>query len=228
MKTHESHHMLPGVQRVWGHEPSHSQVHSHVGSWSPKWTPKFLEHDCRGQNPLLWRVLCIIGNLLKCKCLKWVRIVHLDIWNTSYGQRKGRESIWHYDSRPLKFGNWLDFLICKRHVTYCWKGLNEGYNFTSDLITIKSLHAKLCTFKVAGIVVVIISRLPLESPGTKSHLDVAPIKRRIIYNKGEGGGFPQVRTMVSLVCSSCPWLVLTPKVLQLCIHHFVLVLCRSV
>jgi hypothetical protein len=24
-----------GVQRVWGHEPSHSQVNSHCGSWNP-------------------------------------------------------------------------------------------------------------------------------------------------------------------------------------------------
>jgi hypothetical protein len=32
----------------------------------------------------------------------------------------------------------------------------------------------------------------------------------------------------SLVCPSCPWLVLAPKVLQLCINHFVLVSCRSV
>jgi hypothetical protein len=34
---------------------------------------------------------------------------------------------------------------------------------------------------------------------TKSHLDVAPVGRRKVYYKGEGGGFPQVRTMVSLV-----------------------------
>ncbi len=49
-----------------------------------------------------------------------------------------------------------------------------------------------------------------------------------VYYKGEGGGFPQVRAVVSLVCPSCPWLVLAPKVLQLCTNHFLLVLCRSV
>jgi hypothetical protein len=38
---------------------------------------------------------------------------------------------------------------------------------------------------------------------------------------------PQVRAMVSLVCPSCLWLVLAPKVLQLCTNHFVLVLCKS-
>jgi hypothetical protein len=61
----------------------------------------------------------------------------------------------------------------------------------------------------------------------KTHLDVAPMERRRVYYKGEGGGFPQVRAVVSLVCPSCPWFVLTPKVLQLCTNHFVLVLCRS-
>jgi hypothetical protein len=73
-----------------------------------------------------------------------------------------------------------------------------------------------------------ISRLPLGSPETKSHLDVAPVERRKVYYKGEGGGFPQVRAVLSLLCLSCLWLVLAPKMLQLCTNHFVLVLCRSV
>jgi hypothetical protein len=46
--------------------------------------------------------------------------------------------------------------------------------------------------------------------------------------KGEGGGFPQVRAVVSLVCPCCPWLVLAPKVLQLRTNHLVWVLCRPV
>jgi hypothetical protein len=49
-------------------------------------------------------------------------------------------------------------------------------------------------------------------PGEKSHLDVGPVERSRVYYKGEGGGFPQVWAMMSLVCSCCPWLVLTPKV----------------
>jgi hypothetical protein len=65
-------------------------------------------------------------------------------------------------------------------------------------------------------------------PKTKSHLDVVPMERRRLYYKGEGGGFPQIWAVVSLVCPSCPCLVLAPKVLQLCTNHFVLVLCRSV
>jgi hypothetical protein len=72
-----------------------------------------------------------------------------------------------------------------------------------------------------------ISGLPLVSSGTKSHLDVALVERRKVYYKGEGGGFPQVRAVVNLACQSCPWLILAPKMLQLCTNHFVLVLCRS-
>jgi hypothetical protein len=73
-----------------------------------------------------------------------------------------------------------------------------------------------------------ISRFPLGSLGTKSHLDVGLVERHKIYNKEEGGGFPQVRAMVGLVSLSCLWLVLAPKVLKLCTNHLVLVLCRSV
>jgi hypothetical protein len=68
----------------------------------------------------------------------------------------------------------------------------------------------------------------LGTPRTKSHLDVGLVERHRVYYKGGGGGFPQVQAMMSLVSPSCPRLVLAPKVFQLCINHFVLVLCRSV
>jgi hypothetical protein len=149
-KTRESHHMLPGVQKVWGNEPSHSQVNSHVGSWSHKWIPKSSERNCRGQNPSFWRVLYIIGKLLKCKCLKWAHIAHLDIWNTSYGPKKGWESNWQFDSRPLKVRNRLDSRAWRWCATYRWKDLDEDYNFSIELITIKGLYAKLCAPQSCG------------------------------------------------------------------------------
>jgi hypothetical protein len=135
-ETRESHHMLPGVQRVWGNEPSPSQVNSHYGNWNPKWTLKSSERDCKGQNPLVGRVFYIIGKLLKRKCLKWAMQAHLDIWNTSYDQKKGQESNWQFDSWPLKVRNQPDFFACKQRATYRWKVLNKGYNFVSDLIKI--------------------------------------------------------------------------------------------
>ncbi len=118
--------------------------------------------------------------------------------------------------------------MCRWHATYCWKAPDKGYNFALDFISIRGLHAKLWRPKVAGVPTLAISGLPLGSPRTKSHLDVGPMERCIVYYKGEGGGFPQVRAVVSFVCSSCPWLVLALKVFQLCTNHFVLVLCRPV
>jgi hypothetical protein len=162
---------------------------------------------------------------LKHKCLKWAWIAHSNVKNISYDQKKGRKSNWQFDSRPLKVRIRPDFLTCEWHATYRWKALNQGYNFTFNLIAIKGLHAKLCTLKVTGTPAMRISGLPLRSPMTKNHVDVAPVERRKVYYKGEGGGFPQVRAMVNLVCPNCPWLILTPKVFQLCANHFVLVLC---
>jgi len=69
---------------------------------------------------------------------------------------------------------------------------------------------------------------PTSESLDKCHLDVGPMGSHKVYYKGEGGGFPQVWRVVNLVSLSCPWLVLAPKVFQLCINHFVLVLSRLV
>jgi hypothetical protein len=42
-------------------------------------------------------------------------------------------------------------------------------------------------------------RTPIWQSQDKMHLDVGLVERHIVYYQGEGGGFPQVRTMVSLV-----------------------------
>jgi len=67
--------------------------------------------------------------LLECRCLKWARIAHLDIWNTSYGQKKGRELNCQFDSQPEEVGNRPDLLVYRWHATYRWKALDKGYNF---------------------------------------------------------------------------------------------------
>jgi len=38
-------------------------------------------------------IFYIIGNLFECRCVKWACIAHLDIWNTSYDQKKGASLI---------------------------------------------------------------------------------------------------------------------------------------
>jgi hypothetical protein len=55
-------------------------------------TPEKSELELKGQNTSHWSVLSVIGKVLKCRCLNWPCIGHLDICSPSYGQKKGRES----------------------------------------------------------------------------------------------------------------------------------------
>jgi hypothetical protein len=52
-------------------------------------TPKNLELDYKGQNTSHWGVYYTIGKVLKCRCPKWPRMSHLDIFSPSYGQKRG-------------------------------------------------------------------------------------------------------------------------------------------
>jgi hypothetical protein len=189
---------------MWENEPSHSQVNSRLGSWSPKWTLESSKSDYKGQNSMDWNIPYIIKKLLKLRCLKWVCMNHLDIWNTSYGQKKGWESNSQFDSQPRKVNNHLDFLAWRWRATYHYKVLDEGYNFVWDLISIKGLHTKLWDPKVTRVQALAISKFPFENPEKKCHLDVGLVKRHIVYYKGEGGDFPQVRVMVNLVSLRLP------------------------
>ncbi len=98
-----------------------------------------------------------------------------------------------------KVKNRPDFLMCRWRVTYRWKVFNNGYNFFLYLISIGGLHTKLWPPKVAEVLVVKISGLPLGNSETKWHLDAGPMARHKAYYKGEGGGFPQVWVVVSLM-----------------------------
>jgi hypothetical protein len=147
-----------------------------MGTWESSGTPKTSELDCRGQNTLPWGVFHVIGKLLKCKCRKWPRMSHLDICSTSYGKKKGRESNWQFDSRPLKVGNRPDPGVFRWSATYRWKSLKERYKFSSDLIPIKGLSKELWTHKVPGVQIRTVSRLLLGTPETKSHSDVGVVE----------------------------------------------------
>jgi len=131
-----------------------------------------------------WNFHYIIGKFSELKCLKWARMTHLDIWNTSYGQKKGRESICPFDCWPLKVKNHPDFLACKWRATYNWKALDEDYNFTLDIILIKGLHTKLRARKVVRVPFVRILGLPLGSLRTKCHSDVGLVEWQRIYYRG--------------------------------------------
>ncbi len=131
-------------------------------------------------------------------------MTRLNICNTSYGKKKGRESNWQFDSRPRKVGNRPNFHVCRWSVIDCWKTLNENYNFASDLILIKGLSKKLWPHKVAGIQPQQFQDSPLGVLRQKGHLDVGHAERRKEYYMGERGDFPRVWAVVSLVSPKSP------------------------
>jgi hypothetical protein len=147
-----------------------------VGDLESSWTLECLGFDSRGRNTLDLRVLGVIEKVLKCRCPKWPRIGHLDICSPSNGQKKGRESNWQFDSRPIKVGNRPLLDICRWSAIWRWKALKESYNFALDLTPIGGWSQELCVSKVSGVQPRTVSGLLLGSPGKKCHSDVAPTK----------------------------------------------------
>jgi hypothetical protein len=137
----------PYIGQVWGWIPTLGKSEDLESSGTPEW----LGFDIKAQNPLHWGVLGVIGKVLKRRYRKWPRIGHLDLCSPSYGQKKGRESNWQFDSWPLKVGNrprpdlQIESARCR------WKDLNEGYNFGLDLVAIRLCSRELWALKVPGL-----------------------------------------------------------------------------
>jgi hypothetical protein len=137
----------PHFGQVWGWSPTLGKV----GGLESSGTLECLELDSKTQNTSHWGVLGVIGKVLKRRYRKWPRIGHSDICSPSYGQKKGRESNWQFDSRPLKFGNRPLPDVSLKSVTRRWKALDESYNFDSRLVPIRARGEELWLFKVLGV-----------------------------------------------------------------------------
>jgi hypothetical protein len=87
-------------------------------------TPECLELDSKGKNISHWGVLDVIGKALKRRYRKCPRIGNSDICSLSYGQKKGQESNWQFDSRPLKVGNQPLTDVRFECATWRWKYLD--------------------------------------------------------------------------------------------------------
>jgi len=166
------------------------------------WSPECLELNSKAQNTSHWSVLGVIGKVLKRRYRKWPRIGNSDICSSSYGQKKGRESNWQFDSRPLKVGNRPLPNVRIESATRRWKALDERYNFGLGLIPIRVRGEELWPSKVLGLQPGTVSGLHFGSPNKMCHSDVASATRCRKYYMGGGCGFPRVRAVVSLVCPS--------------------------
>jgi hypothetical protein len=166
------------------------------GNLESSGTPKNSEHNCRGQISSHLSALSVIGKVLKCTCPKWPRMSHLDIYSSSYGQKKGRESKWQFDSRPLKVKNRPVRDLRSGSATRRWKALCEGYNFGSDLVRSevgarsygrpKSRDSNSGQFRDST----------LGVPGQKA-IRMPPPRSNAEYTIGEyGGGISRVRAVV--------------------------------
>jgi hypothetical protein len=137
-------------RRMWRNEPPPPKW-TPLWELEPRWILEFSKSDWRDQNSLHWIIPHIIGKILKLRCLKWTCIIDLNTLNISYGQKKSQKSNCQFDSQPLKVKNFPDLSMNKQCVTYCWKVLDKGYNFASNLILIESLQNKLWASKVARV-----------------------------------------------------------------------------
>jgi hypothetical protein len=129
-------------------------------------------------------------------------------------KRRARSQIANLTPDQKKVKNRLDLLSCRQHATYVRKLSTRATTLLQN-----APRSEVCLQSYGA-------PYSQKSWLTRFHLDVGLVERCKVYYKGEGGGFPQVRAMVSLMCPCCLWFVLTPKVLQLCTNHLVWVLCR--
>jgi hypothetical protein len=139
---------------------------------------------------------------------------HLDICSLSYGQKKGRESNWQFDSRPLKVENRPVPDLRIESAIRRWKDLDEGYKFGLDLVAIRLRSRELWAPKGLGLHAGQF-RDNFETPTWESRekepfgCSLSGVSQRILY----GGRWwlpPSPGRGVS--CGpKCPWLVPTPK-----------------
>jgi hypothetical protein len=97
---------------LWGKYEDEIRTHK-SGNLESFGTSETSYLDWRGENTSLWCVFYTVGKVLKCRCRKRPRMSHSDIYSTSYGRKKGWESNWQFDSRPLKVGNRPDPGVCR-------------------------------------------------------------------------------------------------------------------
>jgi hypothetical protein len=72
--------------------------------------------------------------------------------------------------------------------------------------------------------------IPTWESRDKWHLGAGPVVKHKIHYKGEGGGFPQVRAVLSLmnlVNPFCPWLIYALKCYNYALTNLLFGLCRS-
>jgi len=184
--------------------------------------------DSKAQNTSHWGVLGVIGKIFKRRYRKWSRIGHLDICRPSYGQKKGRESNWQFDSWPLKVGNRPLHDLRIESATWRWKDLDEGYNFGLDLVAIRLGSWELWAPKVLGLQPGQFRdnfRTPTWESREKEPFgcSLSGASQRILY--GGRWWLPPSPGRGESCGPKCPWFVPTPKGVPECETNPVWLVC---
>jgi hypothetical protein len=152
-----------------------------LGDLESSETPECSELNNKGQNTSHWGVLGVVGKLLKRRYRKCPRIGNSDICSPSYGQKKGRESNWQFDSRPLKVGNQClpDIRSERAHgvgkistrATTSVQTSSRSKSAVESYGGSKFRESRRDNFET-------ISGLHFGSPGNLCHLDIGAVERR--------------------------------------------------
>jgi len=205
---------------MWGNEPSHSQRSFHLGSLSPI---GLLNVQRASQGPKL--------SALKSSLYHW-KIIETYMSKMGSHDPFGhlKHKLWPKERSGVKLAVWLSTIksrestrftsvqvACDISLESSWQGLQIfsilRFNQRFARKVIRPQSRKSPNFNNFG--------TPIWESNDKMPFGCGPHGRHIIYYKGEGGGFFQVRAMVNLVSPSCLWLVLTPKMLQLCTNQLI-------
>jgi len=115
------------------------------------------------------------------------------------GEKKDKSQSVNLTPNHGKVENHPELHEFRRHATYPWKDLNKDHNFALNVTSIGGLHKTLWASEVAGVLILGIVRLSIWKSWEKYHLDVTFMACHKKYYKKEGGGFPQVRAIMSLM-----------------------------
>jgi len=110
--------------------------------------------------------------------------------------------------------------VFRWRATYCWKNLDEGYNFTLDFTSIRGLHIMLWASKVAGVPILGILRqndiwVLVPWLGTKYTI------------RGKVVASPKFGLWWVMWIHVCPWFVRAPKMCSYALTNLLFSLCRS-
>jgi hypothetical protein len=152
-------------RKLWGNEPTHSQVGSHFGNWNPTRLPNPQRAISGVETHWIEKSFIPLKNLL----YYWKSLETLmskmgshdpfEYLKHKLWPKKGWESNCQFDSWPQKVKDRLDFLACTWFATYLWKIIDKGYKFSLDLTSIGGLHKMLWASKVAIVPISKISKL---------------------------------------------------------------------